>query len=110
MVVNPCGRRRWRRESRGAICGSEMAGDFAARIIYGVNVQVSFAFLDDFDKVGGRQYARGDNLPNVAAVRLRSRRVNIEYNLALEIFGLVSVRMNVLGGDGRRQAAVAEFE
>src|SRR6267142_2495584 len=105
MIVNPCGRRRWRRESRGAICGSEMAGDFAARIIYGVNVQVSFAFLDDFDKVGGRQNAREDNLPNVAAVRLRSDDVNIENDLPLEILGLVSICMNVLGGDGRRQTA-----
>jgi hypothetical protein len=87
-----------------------MAGDFAARVIYGVNVQVGFAFLDDLDKVGGCQRAGGHDLPYVTAVRLRSRGVDIENDLALEIFGLVGICMNVLCGDGRGQAAVTEFE
>src|SRR5712664_3653124 len=110
MVVNPWGRRRWRRKVCGAICGSEMAGDFAAGIVDGVNVQVGLTFLDYFYEVGRRQRAGGHNLPNVAAVRLRGRGVDIEDDLALEVLGLVSIRVNVLGSDWRGEAAVAEFE
>src|SRR5262249_14577623 len=110
MIVNPRRWRRWRVEGRRTIRKGEMAGDFATGIVNGVNVQVGFAFLDDFDEVGGCQDTRRHYLPNVTPVRLWSCRVDVENNLALEIFGLVSIGMNVLGGHGCRQAAVAEFE
>src|SRR5207253_9571415 len=54
VIVGP-GRRRRRRGETGRAGGQpEMAANLAGRVIDGVNVQVSFAFFNDLDLVGGR--------------------------------------------------------
>src|SRR5207244_11439165 len=54
VIVSPGRRRRRRGESGRAGGQPKMPADLARRVIYRVNVQVSFAFFNDLDLVGGR--------------------------------------------------------
>ena len=108
VVIGPGRLRRRRGESLRAVRGGEVAVDLAVGIIDGVNVDVGLAGLDDLPDVGGGQCADGRDVPNVTAIGLRSRHVNVENDLA----GIVEVgvAVNVFASFRRAESAVVEFQ
>ena len=105
VVIRP-GRRRGRRcENLRAVGQGEVAVDFTARIIDGVNVQIRLALADDFHHVRRLQRSHRLNRPDIAAIRLRRGRIHVKHDLAgiLEI----GIAVDMLAGLGRGQPAVA---
>src|ERR1051326_3309945 len=72
-----------------------------------MNVDVSFAFLDYFDDLGGGgKRSGGCNDPNIASVGLRRGGVDIENNLAR--ISQVWIGVDVPAGNGRSEIGGAK--